>query len=385
MMNHLQVRQVLLSFIMVATLSSCVEDKTLGWESSLCSPVRSAAVTIVSDMLDGGKDPNGYCTYEYGGNYYISRAKISRPLLITAIEGNNREIVRLLIRAGADVNAPYSLPDKKDTSMLRPLALSIIRGDLPTAKLLLKKGANPDGNGSIVPLSYALLQKRLDLLNLLLQSGANPTAAIPIETTLFHRLVESEYSFFKPAAKAMLDKGADINIQDRYGQTPLHNLVKQCEFAEVVLKAKFLLEHGANVNIRAKNGNTPLFDAGMESRKYAPELFRFLISKGSDVKIKGINNLTVLHQLVTNVNPESLKLMQQVIDLDSNVNEQDKNGNTPLHYLAQYSYYSPIPKATLLLKSGAKSDIKNREFQTPLELAKEKNNIEMVQLLSKSP
>jgi ankyrin repeat protein len=180
-MNPLQVGRVAFLFAALLSLSSCgVTDKTLGRESSLCSSVRNQAVSIVRDMLERGENPNGYCTYEYGGNYYIARTKISRPLLTTAINGKNAEIVRLLIKAGANVNATLDL---RDQTSMTPLSIAIEQGDLPTAKLLLERGANPDGNKSYIPLSIALGQKRLDLVNLLLQSGANPNIVIPIETT----------------------------------------------------------------------------------------------------------------------------------------------------------------------------------------------------------
>jgi ankyrin repeat protein len=183
----------------------------------------------------------------------------------------------------------------------------------------------------------------------------------------------------------MLDRGADINIRDGYGRTPLHKTVEQSQFADVVLKAKFLIDHGAKVNIQAKNSNSTLFDAGQVSYKYTPNLFRYLISRGADVKLTGIDDITVLHQLMTSLNPEAIDLIQQVIAAGGNVNGQDKKGNTSLHYLARKPHANAIAKAKLLLKTGAKLDIKNKASQTPFELAQEQNNIEMVEFLSKSP
>jgi len=369
--------------LMLIGLSACgFEDKTVGAESPLCLLLREANVPRVKEALEQGANPNGYCNYEYGGNYYISKARISRPLLITALSGHSLEIARLLIHAGADVNAPYSLDYPGGYP---PLSLSVQAGDLPTTKLLLEKGADPNGRESLVPLNIALRSRRLDFLNLLLQFGANPNATIPINKKLFHQLMETEYSFFKPAAEAMLGKGADINSkEDLSGRTPLHVTVEQSQFAGVVLKAQFLLNHGAKVNIQAKNGNSTLFEASRSNSKYIPELIKFLISRGADVNLKGAANMTILHQLVTNAHPEAPALIKQVIAIGANVNAQDTKGNTPLHYLARASYENEIAKATLLLKSGANLKIQNQASQTPLDLAQEQQDTELIKIFRKS-
>jgi ankyrin repeat protein len=53
--------------------------------------------------------------------------------------------------------------------------------------------------------------------------------------------------------KSLLQDGADINAVDKWGNTPLHSVVKH--YKHVV---KFLLDSGASVNARNKDGQTPL-------------------------------------------------------------------------------------------------------------------------------
>ena len=54
-----------------------------------------------------------------------------------------------------------------------------------------------------------------------------------------------------PKLKELLEKGADPNIQNQCGKTPLH-LLKN------IKQTKLLLESGANPNIQNINGDTPL-------------------------------------------------------------------------------------------------------------------------------
>jgi hypothetical protein len=60
--------------------------------------------------------------------------------------------------------------------------------------------------------------------------------------------------------KLLLDKGADVNLTDKYGNTPLH-LAASDGHIEIV---KLLLEKGSDVNSKRRNdGTTPLYWAAL--------------------------------------------------------------------------------------------------------------------------
>ena len=54
--------------------------------------------------------------------------------------------------------------------------------------------------------------------------------------------------------KFLIEKGADLNIKDYYGSTPLHTAVRQKKL-EVV---RYFAERGANIDTKDDYGNTPL-------------------------------------------------------------------------------------------------------------------------------
>jgi ankyrin repeat protein len=61
----------------------------------------------------------------------------------------------------------------------------------------------------------------------------------------------------------LLAKGADINLQDTYGQTPLYIAAMYRHDAVV----RRLLDNGADVNIKANDGHTPLSIAASQENK----------------------------------------------------------------------------------------------------------------------
>ena len=68
--------------------------------------------------------------------------------------------------------------------------------------------------------------------------------------------------------QALLKAGADIEIQDALGQTPLH-LAAQSDQTEIIT---ILIEHGAHINARDHQHNTPLLLASKNSAIQSAEL-----------------------------------------------------------------------------------------------------------------
>ena len=80
--------------------------------------------------------------------------------------------------------------------------------------------------------------------------------------------------------KLLISKGADVNMQNRMGWTPLHTAIQNRRQAIVEL----LTTKGADVNAKDKRGQTPLYVAVNLGQKEVVEL---LIAKGADVNVMG--------------------------------------------------------------------------------------------------
>ena len=86
--------------------------------------------------------------------------------------------------------------------------------------------------------------------------------------------------------KELLEAGAEINITNQYGETPLH-LARSKE------QIKLLLETGANPNIQDKFGETPLHWCWNNLEK-----IRLLLEAGADYTIRNNKGLTPIKKYI---------------------------------------------------------------------------------------
>ena len=115
--------------------------------------------------------------------------------------------------------------------------------------------------------------------------------------------------------------------------------------------------------------STYIFSYNIEDIKEA-------LNNGANINIKNNYGETPLHFAI--VFNRSIKIIELLLEKGANINIQDRNGNTPLYFAI--SINKPIEIIKFLLEKGAKPNIQNNNGDTPLDLAKEKNNEEVVQL-----
>jgi ankyrin repeat protein len=138
-------------------------------------------------------------------------------------------------------------------------------------------------------------------------------------------------------------KGADVNIKDNWGHTPLF-YVNSKEIAEL------LISKGADVNEKDNKGKTPLFYI------HSKEIAELLISKGAGINIKDKDGNPILDDAIYNHRSE--EMLKLLIAKGADVNAKNKGGKTPLHYAAAFCDYNDIRLFRILLKSPGINIIK---------------------------
>lgn len=225
------------------------------------------------------------------------------PLLFAAQQGST-ESARLLLEAGADINAAA----QKDG--LPPLSLSIASGHGELPALLIARGADPNiaDNRGYTALHYAAAERegelgRADLVQALIAKGANLNAritkdppraneggyALPGATPIFMAARIANL----PAVKALLDAGADPLLATNNQTTPFAVACgvgfpqdrdwyesEKKDFLEI---ARLLADRGAEINLAGENGWTPLHGAAY---KGLDEIMKFLIERGANLEAR---------------------------------------------------------------------------------------------------
>lgn len=159
-------------------------------------------------------------------------------------------LARILLEKGAN-------PDLTEDSGFTPLAVSAEFGYSRTVEVLLAHGAQvnlrTDVTGDIgghTAVFIATEYDHSDIVKLLIDAGALLSLKSSIDSIPLHIATLS-------TARVLLQHRKRFNIdeQNKYKATPLHDAIQYSESAEL---AKLLIDSGANLNLENVDGDTPL-------------------------------------------------------------------------------------------------------------------------------
>jgi ankyrin repeat protein len=245
---------------------------------------REGRVEAVKALLKAGVDPNEATQPDRRGGGTTPRAGTSA--LILAVENGHFELALALVKAGADPNDQRAgfTPLHTLTWVRKPN-----RGDDPDG------APPPTGSGSVGSLEFAkLLVKAGADVNAKLQKGSapkgriNPTGATP--------LLFAAKTADLPYMKLLVELGADPLLPNRDGTTPLMAAAglgclapdeEAGTEAECLAAVEYLLGLKADVNTVDKNGETAMHGAAYKS---LPKMVQFLADKGAKVEVWNRND-----------------------------------------------------------------------------------------------
>lgn len=187
-----------------------------------------------------------------------------------AASGGSVECARLLLRAGADLNA-------QDEDGQTPLHYAAQNGNSDVERILLAGGAfvERQDDGGDTPLHRAIACDNREIVRVFLDHNS---ACVNMrgcdDKTPLHVASRGGYSY---SIRSLLEHGADPNACDAHGRTPLHEAAKRGKVKNVCM----LLAAGADINAVDKDGATPLALAAAEG--YV-SMVEFLIDQGGDIE-----------------------------------------------------------------------------------------------------
>ncbi len=119
-----------------------------------------------------------------------------------------------------------------------------------------------------------------------------PDADHPHQMTALHYATylddKSHGPLIQQIIQVLLDQGANINVQDKQGYSPLSLAVKNNHLETV----KYLVSHGANKELCDKNYMTPLHWAASQGNL---EITRFLVENGANIQAQEYHGYTPLY------------------------------------------------------------------------------------------
>jgi ankyrin repeat protein len=366
----------------------------------------NGSAPVIAKLLDAGADANSATTE-------------GETALMTVARTGNVEAAKILIAHGADVNS------KEQWRQQTPLMWAAAECHPEVAQELIAHGAEVNGKqvewqwerqmtkeprekwmplGGLTPLHFAARQGCLAGAKVLVKAGAQINATNPNGfSPILLAIINGHYD----VASYFLAQGADANIADEVGRTPLYAAVDMHTLPDSNLPwptdlnnqsssldlIRDLLEHGANVNAQLKKqqpyrskvdrgadtvlgtGTTPLLRA---AKAGDTEAMRVLLAKGADAKITtkfGVTPVMVAAGLGSKeedttgrkkTEEQAVESIKLCLDAGADVNAVDGQGDTALHGAAQKGYDQVVQ---FLADHGAKLDVKDKKGRTPLDAA----------------
>jgi ankyrin repeat protein len=204
---------------------------------------------------------------------------------------------------------------------------------------------------------------------------------------------------FEKIAKLLIDKGADINIQENRGITPIFLAARNGNLSLV----KMLVDKGADPNAKikgvwvtplswsAENGHISvvnyLIDQGVDIDTGSIQLKRFSITqglgmlfnalkeRGANFNLRNNNGGSLLHLAAEG---GDAKIIEYFIQKGSELDKKDRYEWTPLHYAA---YSDKKEAVSYLIEKGSKLNERDFSGKTAYNIANDRQNSDIPKIL----
>jgi|GEM_PF-3965811 len=340
-------------------LDAGMTEKPSVLTEALLLAVHTGNRDIIDLLLKRGADINANGTYQS-----LFGPREATPLFV-AIFDLNKPMIEYLFDRGADIHAKNKYGD----TALMPAAET---GNIEIVELLLGRGADVKSQSTFgaTALLPAVESGNIKLVRLLLDRGADVNAKMVDGVSVLFLAAQRGY---EAIGRLLAERGADINAKNRDGVSALPLYAHLNKFDMV----RYLVERGADVNIepRHENEQSLLVQAIQNKRS---DLARLLVEKGADIHYRNRAGWTALMYAAVWGNRDIVRLL---LDRGADIDAQNSSANTALFEAIKHKNTAATIK--LLLARGAKTRI-GKKGRSALKLAESYGNRETIQLLKRA-
>lgn len=354
-------------------------------QTALMLAARTGRADAVTLLLEAGANPNA------------SETRTGTTALMWAAVDNQADAVAALIRGGAQVNA-RSLVTSFPHTPPGVIGDALEEGNSYVGQTVLPRGG-------WTALMYAARQGSSAAITALADAAADLNLADPDGTTALGFAVMNAHL---DAAELLLTRGANPNIGDRTGMTPLYAAVdlhtmqfgfgrpnpSPTQVAASVDMVRALLAHGADPNARLAartlkrvytagdgrlgKGATPYMRA---ARAGDVPLMKMLLASGADATLSQENGNSPLllaaglgyRGAIGGTEAMALEAIKFSLAQGADVNAVNAAGDSAVHIAATTNFAESGTAAgsmaivRFLVEQGARLDVRNKQGRTALE------------------
>lgn len=219
---------------------------------------------------------------------------------------------------------------------------------------------------------------RLQMLCFLFTLIFSPLVVASTDSTLDDQLRLDIQKGDLAGIQATLDKGVSVNDANHYGMTPTM-IAAQAGQLEIL---QFLISKGADIN--AYHHLEQCTALGFAAEEFRPEVVSVLLKAGAKLFFPEQITSNPMVKAVTRLPKDAterehqLQVLRMLLDAGGDVNSVDDKGRTPLMMAAETNNAEIVD---LLLKNKADPNIKNQDGNTALHVAAQKGNHSIIQVL----
>ena len=316
------------------------------------------------------------------------RSRSGWTALHYAVSSSNTKATRMLLAAGADINAQATYSNLGMPKGSTPLCVAVLKSaGTGVIESLLKAGAKANiqicKSNIRTPLTAAVKVNNATAVRMLVAHGCDTETPIQKFGTKYTSLQLAVSSWKVTVAMQLIKSGANVNVLYRDHDSLLHTTLRLTDKLPLI---KCLLKHGVDVNAVNDKGQTALhlfFTGYCNYNRISPYYGKLtpLIRSPNDVKAAkaiirssqtdldirhSVTGNTALIVAVNHMQKYQDVVIEYLIDHGANVNLQNNDEKSALHIATEKGHFDVV---VLLVEKGCVLSLRDRDGNTALDVA----------------